>query len=130
MNTKKIVEMNGKTVTNLNKKIKNYTTTGDDTMKLDVTDVKLKLQKGYTEYLIGIKYVTYETANTILNSIAKDLRIYANVSDFIIRDNAILIRLEGNATLCAYYFIDKSILKEVIKELPKFDKGIIDLSKD
>lgn len=116
-------------VKNFNKLNQTNIQKGDDNMQINVTDIKLKLQGGYTGYLIGIKYVTYETPDIVLKSIEKDLRIYKNVG-FIVQDNTIFLQLDNNATLCAYYFLKEEVFAKVVKELPKFQRGITKLSKD
>lgn len=143
MNDKKVVEMNQRFSVEMNGQIlKKYLTKGGftmnktlikktnkklirgDTVKLDIDTVKRKVQTGTTHYIAGIKFVTYEDPEIVLFSIKKDLMIFKNISRFVIKDNTIIIELEGNATLYTYYFMKQKVFYEVVDKLGQFNKPI------
>ena len=95
----------------------------------EIDKVKTQIQRGGKKYVVGVKFITYEDVNIVLKTIKKDISIYPNISGFIIQDNTIEVRLSNNATLYTYYFVKEDILTEVIKELPKFKKGITNLNE-
>lgn len=95
-----------------------------DTVKLDIDTAKRKVQTGTTHYIAGIKFVTYEDPEIVLFSIKKDLMIFKNISRFVIKDNTIIIELEGNATLYTYYFMKQKVFYEVVDKLGQFNKPI------
>ena len=82
-------------------------------MNINIDNAKKEVQPHGNGYLVGIKFVTNEDAQTVIRGIKKDLMIYKNVARFIIRDNIIDIMLSNNATLCSYYFTNKEALDEV-----------------
>ena len=96
---------------------------------IKIDDVKEIVQKGTKHYIVGIKFVTYESAENVLQSIKKDLMIYKDIIEFVVEDNLINIILSSNATLYAYYFTDSKVFDEVVKELPKFDIRIVNVNK-
>ena len=96
---------------------------------IKIDDVKEIVQNGTKHYIVGIKFVTYETAETVLHTIKKDLMIYKDIIQFVVEDNIINIILSSNATLYTYYFTDSKVFDEVVKELPKFDIRIVNVNK-
>lgn len=90
---------------------------GSDTMKIDIEQAKREVQKGYTGYISSIKFVTYEDADTVINTIRKDLMSHKNVDKFMFKDNMIEVLLKTNALLCTYYFINQEVIEEVYKKL-------------
>ena len=96
---------------------------------IKIDDVKEIVQNGTKHYIVGIKFVTYESAENVLQSIKKDLMIYKDIVQFVVNDNFIEVILSSNATLCIYYFTDSEVFDEVVKELPKFDIRIVNVNK-
>ena len=115
-------------VKNFNKLNQTNIQKGDDNMNINIDRVKRIVQNGTNHYIVGIKLVTFETAETVLFTIKKDLMIYKkDIERFVVSDNTIKIGLKDNATLYVYYFTNKDVFDEVIKELPKFNVEILNL---
>ena len=94
---------------------------GAGTIKVDIEKAKQKVQYTTHSYIVGLKFVTTETADEVLRGIKRDLDIYPNIARFVVKGNLIKIGLKTNATPCAYYFMNQKVFDEVVSELPKFD---------
>lgn len=94
-------------------------------MNINIDQAKKEVHPNGNGYLVGIKFVTDEDAQTILHSIEKDLRIYKNVARLIVRDNMVDIMLSNNATLFSYYFTNKKVLDEVLEKLGNIRQSTI-----
>lgn len=93
----------------------------------DLEKVKQEVQKGTSHYILGIKFVTTETSEIVIQTIKKDMMIYKNINRFIIQDNVLEVRLDNNATLCAFYFFKSEVLAEVLEKLPELNVEILKL---
>lgn len=124
MNHKKDVEMKPKTIKF--KKPKKQIRTGDDTMN-QINRIKDTVQKGYRGYIVSIKIVTDEEADTVIYTLKKDFMSVKNIGRFIVRENIIEVQLDTNGTLCALYFTDKKVFERVVERLKEFDVEIVNL---
>ena len=124
MNLKKDVEMKHKTIKF--KKPKKQIRTGDDTMN-QINRIKDTVQKGYRGYIVSIKIVTDEEADTVIYTLKKDFMSVKNIGRFIVRENIIEVQLDTNGTLCALYFTDKNVFERVVERLKEFDVEIVNL---
>lgn len=97
---------------------------GVDTMNLNIDHIKADVQRGYTKYILGIKFVTYEDADTVLFTIKKDLRDYNVAKLFVSNTNTVEVILESNATLCVYYFLNREVYQEVMDTLKDLDVSV------
>ena len=137
MNERFSVEMNGQSKKNLTKggftmnktliKKTNKELTRGDTVKLNIDTAKLKVQGDTTNYIMGIKFVTYEDPEIVLFSIKKDLMVFPNIIRFVIKDNMINLRLDNNGTVYTYYFTKKRVFDKVVDKLGQFNKPILKL---
>ena len=93
-------------------------------MNLNIDQIKADVQKGYNKYILGIKFVTYEDADTVLFTIKKDLREYNVAKLFVCNTNTMEVILESNATLCVYYFLNREVYQEVIDALKELDVSV------
>ena len=90
-------------------------------MNVNLNSIKKKVQNGNSNYIMGIKFVTDENAETVICTIKKDFMIYPNIVRFIIRQNMIELMLDNNATLYTYYFMEEEVFDEVVAKLEKFN---------
>lgn len=92
--------------------------TGDDTMKIDVDKIKQEVQTSTHKYIVGLKFVTNETPESVLRSIKEDIRI-TPICRFVVSSNTIVLHLDkSNMQPIAYYFLNKDTMERVLKELP------------
>lgn len=125
MNLKKIVEMNEP-----KQLIKKKTKTlfkGDDIMKINLETVKRRVQNDTTHYIMGVKFVTTEPPEIVLNTIKKDFMIYKDITRIVVKQNMVELMV-GNATLYTFYFLKKDVFDAVIPELNQFGVEVLDLN--
>jgi hypothetical protein len=132
-----IVEMNGKTKTNLINNLKQYHKQGkvisvenwekqmQNTMAAQEYLIEKIKRESYhvdSNYIPSIKLITDEPAKVILNTLKRDLRNYQEIWGFICQRNTITMRLKSNAEPVIYYFQKYDNLEEILIELVKFCK--------
>ena len=99
---------------------------GDDTMKINIDAIKTEVQTGTTHYIMGIKFVTNEPPETVINTIRKDFMIYKDIDRIVVKKDTLQLKIE-NATLYTFYFFKKEVLDEVVSELDQFGVQVLKL---
>lgn len=98
--------------------------TGDDTMKIDIDKIKQEVQTSTFKYIVGLKFVTNETPESVLRSIKEDIKI-TPICRFVVSDTTIVLQLDkSNMQPIAYYFLNKDTMERVLKELPTLNCSI------
>lgn len=98
---------------------------GEDTIKdskimeVNIESIKKEIQTNTQKYIIGLKFVTTETPDQVLNSIKIDLRINP-LSRFVMYSKKRYIKLQldnSNMQNICYYFLNSETFYEVMRKL-------------
>ena len=93
-----------------------------DTM-IDIDKIKQEVQ-GNSDYMVGLRIVTYERPDVILHTIHKDKVAHGKIRA-IVDGKTIKIGLYNNATLAVFYFLDELTLKMVVTHLEASDIPVV-----
>ena len=93
-----------------------------DTM-IDIDKIKQEVQ-GNTDYMVGLRIVTYESPDAILHTIRKDKLAHGKIRA-VVEGKTIKIGLYNNSTLAVFYFLDELTLKMVVTHLEASDIPVV-----
>lgn len=93
-----------------------------DTM-IDIDKIKQEVQ-GNTDYMVGLRIVTFERPDAILHTIRKDKIAYGKIRA-VVGEKTIKIGLDNNATVAVFYFMDKVTFNMVVTQLEAEDISVV-----